>query len=85
MHVGELGTDGVHRAATPGRRRPPDSADEAKNDSLDRLLGVSIRAAIVATGYLLRVVGDDRVQPRSGCVPLSRCRDVVNIDKALRT
>ncbi len=70
------------------RLRDPDFQTrlvEAKNDSLDRLLGVSIRAAIVATGYLLRVVGDDRVRPETRVRAAVALRDVVNIDKALRT
>lgn len=58
---------------------------EAKNDSLDRLLGVSIRAAIVATGYLLRVVGDEHVHPSIRVRAAVALRDVVSIDKALRS
>ncbi len=58
---------------------------EAKNDSLDRLLGVSIRAAIVATGYLLRVVGDDRVHPSIRVRAAVALRDVANIDRTLRS
>ncbi len=59
---------------------------EAKNDSLDRLLGVSIRAAIVATGYLLRVVvGDEPVHPSIRVRAAIALRDVANIDRTLRS